>query len=156
MTHLFLLHLIITVSWVIHMGHASVQNILIGFAIGYALLTAYSLLAKNRYHIRLLQCIMLFFYFHYELITSSVKVLWDIITPGHQNTPGFLAMPLEAKTPLEIFFTANMISLTPGTLSIALSEDYKTLFIHAMFIEDKEATLASLKSFETTILKAFR
>lgn len=156
MIKLFIIHLIITALWVLMTHDATAFNILVGLVVGYLILTIYSLAFHKRYHARLPMSIWLLFYFHYELFSSSFKVLWDIVSPGYSHTPGFIAMPLAAKTPLEIFFTANMISLTPGTLSIALSDDLETLYIHAMFIDDKEQTIADLKSYESTILKAFR
>ncbi|MEM6465820.1 MAG: Na+/H+ antiporter subunit E, partial [Pseudomonadota bacterium] len=45
-----------------------------------------------------------------------------------------------------ILLVTNLISLTPGTLSIDVSEDRKTLKIHAMFADDPEAVCATLKS----------
>ena len=156
MTRLFILNLALATGWMFYQQNFSYVAGLIGFGLGYALLTTLCLPMKNRYPIRFIHSVWLFFFFHYELVTSSLKVLWDIVTPGHDSKPGFVSMPLTASTPLEIFFTANLISLTPGTLSIALSDDHKTLQIHAMFVDDIEGTIDSLKKFESVILKAFR
>lgn len=157
MTTYFLLNLLIALIWVYFTPPFTPENLALGFGVGYALLALYGIVSKKtNYHIRLLHCIWLFIYFHYELLTSSLKVLKDIMTPGQGSKPGFVAMPLTAKTPLEIFFTANLISLTPGTLSIALSSNYQILYIHAMFVDTPEETVRSLKHFESVILRAFR
>lgn len=154
---MFALNTLIAIGWAYYVGSSHVIDLLVGFGLGYILLAALSLVRpNNRYHIRIWRIIFLFFYFNWELITSSIRVLWDIITPGQHSKPGFIAMELESKTDLEIFFTANLISLTPGTLSIALSDDRKILYIHAMFIDDIAATIASLKGFEAKIIGAFR
>lgn len=47
--------------------------------------------------------------------------------------PGVIALPLSARTEMEITLVANLISLTPGTLSLDVSDDRKVLYIHAMF-----------------------
>lgn len=156
MTRLFILNLAMAIGWMFYHNNFSYIAATVGFGAGYGLLAVLCLASKNRYPIRLIHSVWLFFFFHYELVTSSLKVLWDIITPGQSNKPGFVSMPLTASTPLEIFFTANLISLTPGTLSIALSDDHKTLQIHAMFINDVDETIHSLKQFESVILRAFR
>ena len=55
-------------------------------------------------------------------------------------------MPLDAKTDAGILLVTNLISLTPGTLSIDVSEDRKTLKVHAMFADDPDAVCHALKS----------
>ena len=157
MKFFFILNLLAALGFAWAVGTFSLLTLVGGFFIGYCLITAYCLTKQTSdYHLRLLHAIWLFFYFHYELVTSSIKVLKDIVTPKQSSKPGFVAMELTAETPLEIFFTANLISLTPGTLSIALSDDHRTLFVHAMFVDNAEATIASLKHFESVILRAFR
>jgi multicomponent Na+:H+ antiporter subunit E len=44
-----------------------------------------------------------------------------------------------------ILLVTNLISLTPGTLSLDVTDDRKTLFIHAMFADDPDAIRAQLK-----------
>lgn len=155
---LFLVHLLLTCALVLILPIEQIWlSWLAAFVIGYAIISFWAIAGnKSRYHIHLYRAVILFFYFHYELLTSSLKVLWDIITPQAKSKPGFIALPLEAKTDAEIFFTANLISLTPGTLSMDVSADKKTLYIHAMFIHDLEQTIDSLKHFEAKILGVFR
>jgi multicomponent Na+:H+ antiporter subunit E len=52
--------------------------------------------------------------------------------------PGIVAIPLDLESDLEILVLTSLITLTPGTLSLDISEDRKTLYIHAMFIENRE------------------
>ena len=77
-------------------------------------------------------------YFLYELVVASLRVVWDVITPTIHSRPGVVAVPLDAETNIEITLLANMVSLTPGTLSLEVSEDRRTLFVHAMFIDEVE------------------
>ena len=107
---------------------------------------------------RLWGAITLFFYFHYELIVSSVRVAWDVLTPHNYARPGFVVMPLDAKTDVELMLTANLISLTPGTLSVDLNEDRSELLVHSMFGgDDPEAEIAAMKhGIERRVLRATR
>ena len=63
----------------------------------------------------------LFVYFMYELIVSSIRVAWDVLTPTSYARPGFISVPMDAKSDAELMLTANLISLTPGTLSVDLT-----------------------------------
>jgi multicomponent Na+:H+ antiporter subunit E len=71
--------------------------------------------------------------------------------------PGIVEVPLEAKTSLEITLLANLISLTPGTLSLDVSDDRKVLYVHAMYIDDKASFVKSIKNgFEKRLLAIMR
>lgn len=155
---IFLLHILLTCALVLFIPLKPIWLAWVtAFAAVYALLALVCLTTKkSRYPIHFYRSIALFIYFNYELLTSSLKVLWDIITPQHKSMPGFIAMPLDAVTDMEIFLTANLISLTPGTLSMDVSDDRKTLYIHAMFIDDLPQTIQALKKFEARILGVLR
>jgi len=72
-------------------------------------------------------------------------VLWDVITPQHISRPGIIGLPLDARTDAEIMLVANLISLTPGTLSLDLSDDKRVLYVHVMFLDDIDATRQQIK-----------
>jgi multicomponent Na+:H+ antiporter subunit E len=84
-------------------------------------------------------------------------VAFDVVTPRNYMKPGIIGIPLDAETDLEITLLANFITLTPGTLSLDVSTDKKTLYIHAMYVEDKEAFIRSIKDgFERRLLDILR
>ena len=73
------------------------------------------------------------------------------------NRPGIFALPLEVEGNWEITILANLISLTPGTLSLAVSDDQQTLYIHAMDIPDIETSINEIKeTFEKAIMEVTR
>lgn len=97
---------------------------------------------------------------HYlvELVRSSLQVAADVLTPASRARPGIVRMPLDARTNLEIALVANLISLTPGTLTIDVTPDRSALFVHVMFLNgDEEQVARSLKeSVEQPVLKLMR
>lgn len=82
----------------------------------------------------------LILYFFYELVKSSVEVAQTVFRPRMGLNPGIVSLPLDCTTGLEITTLANLISLTPGTLSLEVSPDEEKLYIHAMFVGTKEAS----------------
>ena len=70
-------------------------------------------------------------FFSWEVLQSNLRVLYEVLTPGQKMNPGIIAIPLDAKTDLEITVFANLITLTPGTLSLDTSKDRSTLYIHS-------------------------
>ena len=53
-----------------------------------------------------------------------------------------LRLPLRVDRDFEITLLANLITLTPGTLSVDVSDDRKTLFVHAIDCSDPEQDAA--------------
>jgi multicomponent Na+:H+ antiporter subunit E len=155
---LFILNVVFAVVFTALLGSGRISIFLLGFGLGYAALwLSKPLYPDTRYFTKLPRTINLAVFFLKELVVSNLRVLWDVITPGHINRPGIIGVPLSASTNLEIFILANLISLTPGTLSIDLSEDRKTLFVHVMFLDDVETARAEIKSgLERRILEVTR
>lgn len=156
--NLFLLNAFLAISWAALMGSFSLASLAVGFGIGYgALWIARPLFGESPYFQRVWRVLRLVFLFIYELVVSSLRVVWDVVTPTHLSRPGIIALPLAAKQETEILLVANLISLTPGSLSLDLSPDRKTLYVHAMFVEDPEALRRELKSgIERWVLEALK
>jgi multicomponent Na+:H+ antiporter subunit E len=97
---------------------------------------------------------------HYlaELVRSSLRVAADVVTPASRARPGIVRVPLEAESDLEIALVANLISLTPGTLTIDVAPDRSCLLVHVMFVDgDEEEVARSLKeSVERPVLEMTR
>ncbi|MEM6971253.1 MAG: Na+/H+ antiporter subunit E [Pseudomonadota bacterium] len=95
-------------------------------------------------------------YFLYELFMSAGRVFVDTMTPGLSAQPMMVAMPLDAESDVAITLTANLITLTPGTLTVDVAPDRSCLLIHAMYAEDgAEAVNESMKSgLEKVVMRA--
>jgi len=102
--------------------------------------------------------ILVLFYLK-ELVVASLRVAYEVLTSRHHMQPAVVAIPLDAKTDLEITLLANFITLTPGTLSIDVSEDRKTLYVHEVYVKagDLDRVRKQIKGgFERKILKITR
>lgn len=145
----FLSNILLAVTWAALTGSVTVTGLTIGFAIGYVALWFTQPLfgeGPSPYFTRVWAAIRLLVYFHYDLVKSSIAVVWDVLTPKQRSTPRFVEMPLDARSDTEILLVTNLISLTPGTLSVDVSEDRQTLLVHAMFAEDPDALCRDLKN----------
>ena len=91
-----------------------------------------------------------------ELFLANLRVAHDILTPRHRMKPGIIAIPLDVKSDLEIMALTNLITMTPGTLSLDVSTDRRVLYIHAMYIDDLEGLRRKIKDeLEKKILEVF-
>jgi multicomponent Na+:H+ antiporter subunit E len=69
-----------------------------------------------------------------ELFVSSLRVAYDVLTRTSHLNPAIIAIPLDAESDREIVTLAVLITLTPGTLSLRVSDDRRTLYVHEMYI----------------------
>ena len=144
--NLLTLNLFLAGGWAALTGNFTLASLASGFLIGFAALwVARPLFGDSRYFGRTWRILRLIGLFLYELVVSSFRVAWDVITPVHLSRPGIIAMPLDAEGETRVLMVANLISLTPGTLSLDVSPDCETLYVHAMFVEDPEALRRELK-----------
>lgn len=90
--------------------------------------------------------ILFFFFYAKEIIVANLRIAYDVLTPRHRMTPGIIALPLDVQTDLEIISLANLITMTPGTLSLDISSDRRTLYVHAMYITNVVHLKHNLKS----------
>ena len=134
------MNLLLAVAWAALTGTFTLVGLAVGFVVGFLALWVISPLfgGQASYFARVWRWGKLLVLFHYELIVSSIVVAWDVLTPRHRSRPGIIAVPLRAKGEAEVLLVTNLISLTPGTLSLDVTEDCNTLFVHAMFADDPD------------------
>jgi multicomponent Na+:H+ antiporter subunit E len=146
--------------WTIVTGAFTLPNLLLGALVGaLALLLLRHQLAPLRERSRLVRLTSLALFFLRELMLSAVNVALWTVRPNLEKTmsPAIVAFPLSVSRDLEITVLANLITLTPGTLSVDVSDDRKWLYVHALDCKDPEALKQSIASgFERRIIEAFR
>lgn len=158
MKNQFLLNILLAIAWVLLSGELTAENFIEGLIIGHLILwISKSALGGTAYFKKIPKTIGFFFYFIKELIVANLKVAYDIVTPKDYMKPGIVAVPLDAKTDIEITLLANLISLTPGTLSLDVSDDKKILYIHALYVDDVEEFRLGIKNgMEKRLLEVLR
>jgi multicomponent Na+:H+ antiporter subunit E len=141
-----LLNIMLTFIWVMLTGELVFSNFVFGFLLSY--MTLWLVTADNeqkRYFSRVPAVISFVFFFLYGMLRANFQVAYDVITPKYFMKPGIVRYPMDAKTDLEITFLTNLISLTPGTLILDVSDDKKVVYIHVMYLEDKDAFIQQIK-----------
>lgn len=94
--------------------------------------------------------------FVFELVKGAISVAWLVVSPRRLR-PAIIAYPLTVTSDAQITLLANMITMTPGTLSLDVSTDRKRLLIHAIDVGDREHLVGDVASgFETRVLRALK
>ncbi|RIV38394.1 Na+/H+ antiporter subunit E [Micromonospora radicis] len=95
-------------------------------------------------------------YFAVRLCQANLAVAWEILTPGSGLTPGVVRVPLRAVTDTEVAAVALAVSLTPGTLTLAIHRDPTALSVHGMYAADPVAFRRDVAELERRVLAAIR
>lgn len=155
---LYLINILLALIWTAITGSFSLANIVFGFLLGaLALYVIREQVGSLGYFRRGIRLIVLVAIFLYELVLSAWRVAILVLSPRMELKPGIFAYPLKADRDFEITLLANMITLTPGTLSVDVSEDRKFLYIHAIDCSNPDTLRRDIaRGFERRIMEAFR
>ncbi|MEM6461284.1 MAG: Na+/H+ antiporter subunit E [Pseudomonadota bacterium] len=155
---LFLMNVLLALIWVAVTGLFSVLNLVFGFFLAAAVLYLIrEQVGSVGYFSRAGKFLSLFLLFLYELVMSAIRVAILVLSPQMKLAPGIFAYRLKVDRDYEIALLANMITLTPGTLSVDVSDDKKFLYVHAIDCSDPDATRKGIaEGFERKILEAYR
>lgn len=158
MTKHFLLNILLIFIWVALTGSLTFVNFGFGFILGFFILWIKERNNQDkRYFFRVPKIIGFLFFYFFEMIKANLQVAYDVITPHYFMSPGIVGLPLDAKTDFEITMLSNMISLTPGTLVVDLSTDRKVMFVHVMYLKNREDFIKTTKhGLERKLLEILR
>lgn len=158
--NILLLNIMLSLAWVGMTGQFTPENVIVGFVIGFGMLwLARRPLNAEAYFQKFPQVISFLWFFFVELVKSNVKMAYNVVVPDFKQKmrPGVVAVPLDATSDSEITLLANLITLTPGTLSLDVSADRKTLFVHTIWVDDADAFRAEIKNgFERRVIEVLR
>lgn len=96
-------------------------------------------------------------YYIKEMILANLLIARDILTPRPVLTPGILKLKLDCVSDHEILTFFNLLTMTPGSLSIDISDDKKYLYVHLWNVSDITATKEEIKkTLEKRVLEVYR
>lgn len=146
----------LAVGWMVLHERYAVGEFIVGYVIGAAIVLLHGKFWPGTIHIkhpgRLLQLALTFVV---DLIVANVIVAWTVVRPRLDIQPAFLILPLALDDDFRITLLANMISLTPGTLSVDIAPDRAALYIHCLDCRDGAGTVERIKErFEKPLREA--
>ena len=144
---LLVLNLVLALAWALITAQITLGNITLGFVVGYGVLwLAYRAIGgRQPYFGKFFILAHAVVVYLWELLRANLRIAYDVMTPRHHMRPGVVAIPLDVTSDLQITLLANLITLTPGTLSLDVAEDRKTLYLHVMYLTDPEELRRTIK-----------
>ena len=150
--------ILLALAWAAFRGEVSLLNLLVGYALGYAVL---ALLEKggvlpSSFQTKVGRVLSLAAFFMWELMVANVRVAADVLKPRTSIAPAVVAIPLDITSDAEILLLSALINITPGSVTIDLSDDRRTLYVHVMHIKSADESRREIKDgFEYRVKRVF-
>jgi multicomponent Na+:H+ antiporter subunit E len=139
--------ILLAFAWAALQGEISLANLVVGYLVGYAIL---ALLARGGVMPATLasrtgRAIGLAGFFAWELLLANFRVAADVLR-GNRMEPAVVGIPLDVTSDGEILLLSMLINITPGSVTIDLSEDRRTLYVHVMHMTSADETRREIKN----------
>lgn len=153
-----LLNFFLAFTWMFITDSFSASGFLIGYLLGLLIIILMRRFFSHRLYLsRVWAIVSLFCLFLKELVLSSFQVVYLVIQPKLTITPAIFELDTELESDWEVSLLSALITLTPGTLVIGISDDQKRLYIHAIDFDNIDEAVSSIKNtFERAILEVSR
>lgn len=152
------LNLILSLVWMFLQNDWTLAGFIVGYVLGALVLVVFRrFFPAPLYLLKVWAVVKLLALFIKELLLSGFTVARQTVAPKLTVRPGIFAFRTELKSDWEVTLLACLICLTPGTLTLDVSDDKGTLFIHAMDIGDAEQISEQIRhTFEKAIMEVSR
>lgn len=142
----FGLNLLIAVIWLLLSTEPSVAGFALGFVLGFALLAAFHrVLGSAEYARRVFAFARFALTFIWEFLVANANVVWTVLFRSRESlNPNFITYDVAGLKPFEILLLSYCISLTPGSTTVQVTDDFQTLVLHTLDANDPPAVRARL------------
>jgi multicomponent Na+:H+ antiporter subunit E len=147
---------VLVVLWLLAWGDVSAANVVSGLVVAAALLVAFPPARAQRGPVRVsfVGVLRLLGYVIRQLVVSNVEMTATILRLRPTFEPGVLAHRLEAPSDEVVTIMSSVIALSPGTMTVDVSRDGSTIYVHFLQLHDVDAARASLRRLEAVVQRA--
>lgn len=152
------------IIWCLVSGQITIGSIFLGFIFGMVVVQPFTKLYRMDEVVtptgdwlgKIPKKLVYFYVLIKEIIKANIMVAKIVLSPKIDIKPGIIRVPIRTKTNIGITGIANTITLTPGTLTVDISDDESALFVHSIDATDPQGVRDSIRDdLEKYVLEAF-
>ncbi|MGN5883270.1 MULTISPECIES: Na+/H+ antiporter subunit E [Staphylococcus] len=142
-----LVNILLAIFWLFVNDSYTLNNFVLGFIFGLLLVYLMRKILPGRFYIvTLYYVIKLMVIFLIELIKANIDVIRIVVKPKIDNQPAFFVYDTDLKQSWEVVVLSTLITLTPGTIVLGVSDDQTKIYIHCLDFSTKEEEIEGIKS----------
>lgn len=143
---MFLRNVLLALVWVALTGQFTPANLFAGFVVAYLIMgLSQQIMNTGKYFTKVRSVLGFAAFFIWEMVVSGLRVSYRVLSPRLNVQPAVIAVPLDVKTNREITLLANLITLTPGSLSLDVSSNRQVIYVHAFNVDDVDEYRREIK-----------
>ncbi|MCX7867160.1 Na+/H+ antiporter subunit E [Limisphaera sp. VF-2] len=153
------LHLILATLWLFLSPGRSLGDFYVGLLLGFCVIALFhSVLGVQAYPRKVVALARFLWGFLCEFVKANLNVAVRVLFRSASSLrPDFVNYDVAGLTPGEILVMSYCITLTPGTTTVQISEDMRTLVIHALDVENPDELRQNLdRNLKTPLLQFTR
>lgn len=102
-----------------------------------------------------LRCVVFLGHVLGQLVVSNLQLAWEILTPQNSIDVGTIDVPLRSRSAAIAMAVSNVVTLTPGTVTIDVAPDTSSITIGVLHLHDPDQLRASVQHTEALAIRAF-
>ena len=142
--------------WLLLWGEVSVANIASGLLVAALLLIVFPRpRATTGFVIRPLPTLRFLLFFAREMIESVVLLSREVLSRRSRYHTGVIAVPVHGCSGSLLAVVANLIALTPGTMTVEIETTPPTLYVHVLIFHDIDSVRVKIERLNELVVLAF-
>ena len=91
----------------------------------------------------------------WSLVKSNLFLAWEIVTPTNTIATGVVEVPLRSASPAIAMAVSNVVTLTPGTVTVGVADDSSSITVAVLHLDDPDRVRRGVSRTEELAIKAF-
>lgn len=145
--------------WLLAWGEVSVANVVTGLVIAAGLLVLFpptvGVGSPGSRPLRPIAFVRLLAYVLVQLVTANVVVAREILRRRAEIHSGVIAHPVPGASDRVLTVIANIIALSPGTMTVDVTHDPAVVHVHFLLLEDEAGAHRSIDRLAVLVTAAF-
>jgi multicomponent Na+:H+ antiporter subunit E len=147
----------LVITWVALWGEANVANIVTGVGISLLISVLFPSSSRASHHVSFIGSVLFLGRFVLDLFVSSFVVTRTVLFPTESRLhTHVVTVPLRVKDPLVATVIANAMTLTPGTMTVAVDDASFEIKLHVLGDAPAESIEQHVRDVETRVLRALK
>lgn len=142
--------------WVLLWGDLSAANVVSGLLVATLLLVVFPRpRSTTGFVIRPIPTIRFLAFFARELVVSNLLLSREVVSPRSRMLTGVIAAPIYGCSDSLVGVIANLLALTPGTMTVEIETDPSVLYVHVLIFDDLDTVRAKITELNRLVVSAF-
>ena len=142
--------------WLLLWGEVSVANVVSGLLVAALLLLVFPRTSSTTgFVVRPIPTLRFLLFFGREMVESVVLLSREVLSRRSRFHTGVIAVPVIGCPGSLLAVIANLIALTPGTMTVRIDPDTPTLYVHVLIFHDIESVRVKTEQLNRLVVLAF-